>query len=454
MGVSIIGAGYVGLITAVGLANAGHRVILVERRADVVEKIRKGESHIYEIGLEPLLKEVLGKGLLEVTSSIAEAISGSEITMVCVATPSDKEGNIDLADIRTVGEQVGIALKGKAEFHTFIVKSTVIPGTTEYFGGVVAKASGKELYREFGIGMNPEFLREGNAIEDFVNVDRVIIGTNDPQSKKEINRLYAFVKAPIINVNVRTAEMIKYANNSFFALCISFSNEIAQICGLVDDVNPYEVMSGVVHDKRLSLQEGEAMRFAGVAGYLVPGCGFGGSCFPKDVKALRQFSYSKGYTPRLVEGIINVNESQIREAVRKLNRSLVSLDGKEIAIMGVAFKPDTDDIRESPSIKIIDAILEEGGHVRAYDPKALDKAKRVYGDRITYCKTHEELLKGADAAVLVTKWSEFGKISPEEFKRLLKNPLLLDCRGFYPAEKYSKQLDYQILGMRGSGRKS
>ncbi len=448
MKVSVIGAGYVGLITGVGLAAAGHSVWLVERRKEVVDSITSGKSHIYEVGLEPMLKKVLANSRLAVTSDLDEAIKKTDATLVCVATPSDTKGNIDLGDIKKVAEQMGAAIRAKGAFHVIIMKSTVIPGTTAFFGKVVEKTSGKRLYSDFGLAMNPEFLREGNAMEDFVNVDRIIIGTDDEKSRKVANGLYGHAKSPIINVNIPTAEMIKYANNAFFALCISFSNEIAEICSLIEGVNPYEVMGGVAHDKRLSYRENGKQNFAGVTGYLVPGCGFGGSCFPKDVKALRQFSLSCGYHPRLVSDLIEINQSRPEEAVIKLKESLGPLSGKTIAILGVAFKPETDDTRESPALRIIDRVLTEGGKVKAYDPKALGNVRKIYGPKISYSGSWKELLRGADAAVLVTKWAEFGRIRPQDFKSLLKLPILIDCRGFYDVESYSRQLDYHILGMK------
>jgi nucleotide sugar dehydrogenase len=445
MKVSIVGAGYVGLVTGASLAKAGHHVMLIERRAEVVERIRRGECPFFEPGLPELLSKVQKSGTLVVTEDLAEGVAKSEITLLCVGTPSGKDGAIDLSDIKSAAQSVGKAIGSKKGFHVIMVRSTVVPGTTEEVGRIIEEASGKSAQDGFGICMNPEFLREGCAVADAQNPDRIVIGADDERTRKIAQELYSHSRAPFLHANIRTAEMIKYANNAFLALCISYANEISQVCELVGGINPYVVMQGVILDRRLS---GKTAIPAGIAAYLIPGCGFGGSCFPKDVSALGHFAQSVGHTPKLIRSIMEINSAQSDLAVKKAESALAGLKGKSIAVLGVAFKPDTDDIRESPSIRIIDRLLAEGASVRAYDPQALNNAKKVYGSRIAYFKTAKEALAGADGAMLITSWAEFAKLGPDEYKALLKKPFLLDCRGFYDFERYSQALDYHVIGLR------
>ncbi|VVB58864.1 UDP-glucose 6-dehydrogenase AglM [Candidatus Anstonella stagnisolia] len=444
MDVSIIGTGYVGLISGLGLAKAGHNVLLVDKRGHVLEKIMRAQPPFYEPGLQELLTEVLESKRLSTTTSIAHAISKTELTLVCVGTPSRPDGSIDLSDVSAVAQEIGNALKQKTSFHAIIIKSTVVPGTTHSMSSIISAACGKTHGDGFGVGMNPEFLREGNAIEDALNPDRIVLGADDEKTSAKMAELYSFSKAPLLRVNTKTAEMIKYANNSFLALCISYSNEIAQICEKTGGINAYDVMKGVTLDGRLASNGKQAA----ITSYLAPGCGFGGSCFPKDVKALRNFSQSIGHPSKLIGNIMEINESQISLTIEKLQTSLKGLFGKKIAVLGVAFKPDTDDIRESPSLKIIERLLASGSKVSACDPQALENARKVFGDKISYCASAREALKDADAAILATKWQEFKKLAAQDFKSLMKNPLLLDCRGFYNAEDFSKVLQYELIGYR------
>lgn len=449
MQVSILGTGYVGLITGLGLAKAGHQVTLVERRQEIIDKISSGASPFYEPGLDALLSEMLGKKTVAATPDLAAAVLGSDASIMCVGTPSDAQGRIDLSQIRATAGQVGAALAEKKGTHTVVVKSTVVPGTTEEIGSLIERKSGLRLGENLFLGMNPEFLREGCAVQDVLRPDRIVLGTNDGKSRRELHRLYDYSEAPKLDVNIRTAEMIKYANNAFLALCISYSNEIAQICERLENVNAYQVMQGVALDARLSSREGGKPVFSGITSYLVPGCGFGGSCFPKDVRALLDFSSSRGYVPRLLSDTMAINERQADMVVKKLEAGLKNLSGMKIAILGLAFKPDTDDLRESPALRIIDRLLAAGASVRAADPKGVPNAQKIYGGRISCSEDWREVLSGADAAVLVTKWKEFLAIPAKDFRSLMKRPLVIDCRGAYPFAEYSGLLDFHVLGLSG-----
>lgn len=447
MQVSIVGAGYVGLVTGLSLAKHGHKIALVDIRREAVERINQGFCPFFEPDLQDLLSYAREKGLLEATLDIGDAVMQSSLTLICVGTPSREDGSVDLAYLKNAAAQIGRVLRSKNAFHTIVIKSTVVPGSTHEVRQIIESESGKKCGDGFGLGMNPEFLREGCAVQDALYPDRIVIGTDDNKSQSAIHELYSGFSAPPMDTNIKTAEMIKYANNSFFALCVSFSNEISQICELLPGVNAYDVMEGVLLDGRFSYK-GDKTNRAGVAAYLVPGCGFGGSCFPKDVAALRQFSSSMGYKPKLVSDILEINAEQAKFAVKKLRLALGSISGAKIAVLGVAFKPDTDDIRESPSLRIIDALLLEGANIVATDPQALENARKIYGSRISYSEDPESALSGADAAILVTKWKPFAQLAPEKFSGLMKRPILLDCRGFYDPKKYSAKLNYMILGLK------
>lgn len=449
MRVSVVGAGYVGLVTALSLAKHGHKVVLIDIRSDAVERINSNVSPFFEPGMQKLLSDVRRRSMLRATTELNEAVLHTSITLICVGTPSRQDGSVNLNYLQNAASQIGRALKRKrAFFHAVVVKSTVVPGSTQLVGQIIETESGKKQGHGFGLGMNPEFLREGSAVQDSLFPDRIVIGADDNKSRVAIRRLYKGFRAPIVGTNIRTAEMIKYANNSFFALCVSFANEISQICERLPGVSAYDVMRSVLLDRRLSSAAGAKTRTAGVGAYLVPGCGFGGSCFPKDVAALRQFSNSLGYNPKLVSDLLKVNAAQAALAVGKLRSSLGGLSGKRIAILGVAFKPDTDDIRESPALRIIDALLSEGARVSVSDPKALPNARKIYGNRIEYSKNARGAISGADAAVLITKWKSFARLSPALFRLLLRRPVLLDCRGFYDFRKYSARLEYLVLGLK------
>jgi UDPglucose 6-dehydrogenase len=448
--ISIIGTGYVGLVSGVGFAAKGHSAIGVDAREEIVKRISRGESPIHEKGLAELLGKVLGNGSFAVTTNLEEAIKGTDITFICVGAPPQEDGSIDLGAIRKCARQIGEVLRKKEGFHTVVVKSTVLPGTNVgVVGEEISRASGKRANEGFGLAMNPEFLREGNAMADFLMPDRIVIGANDEKSFKVVEEVYSGrFGAPIVRANIPTAEMIKYANNAFLALCISFSNEIAQICERERGMDAVEVLRALAQDGRITTKTTGGDRIVpGIAGYLFPGCGFGGSCFPKDVSALRNFARSEGMRANLVEGILEVNEERIRETAKRAEGILEGVRGKKITVLGTAFKEDTDDVRESPSIKIIGLLLESGAEISVYDPQALGNTREIFGECIGYAKSAQDALEGAELAIVATKWKEFMQMHPSDFRESMKKPTVLDCRRIYDKEEFSNELEFHALGI-------
>lgn len=444
--ISIIGAGYVGLVTGVGLALKEHDVICVEKVQEKVDTIKKGKSTIHEKNLDENLFKVLGNKF-EITADLDYAVKNSEVTIICVGTYSRDDGRIDLSQIEEASKDLGTLLKSKPSYHTIVVKSTVVPTTArEFILPLLEKHSGKKCGVDFGLCINPEFLREGHAIEDFMNPDRVVIGEFDDKSGSILEDIYKRFDSKIIRTSLETAEMIKYANNTFLGLLISYSNELADICEAVGiDVN--SVLEGLHHDNRLSPKlEGKKI-FPDILSYLSPGPGFGGSCLPKDISALMKFAEDIGHDPKITRAIIEINKSRPERMVRALENELQTFANKTITILGVAFKPDTDDIRYSPSIEIIKLLLAKGAKVKLYDPVAMDNAKRILGEKIIYSSSLQEALKDSEGCFLVTKWEEFRGITPEILQASMKNPIIVDCRRTLDVNMFKGKVKYIGTGL-------
>ena len=404
MNISVIGTGYVGLTTAVGFAVQGHKVYCVDIDRNKIDMIRSGKAPIYEENLEENLKEVLDKGLLIPTTDLSSAINDTDISFICVGTPSDKDGAIDLKYIYSASEDAARILKDKDGYHVFIIKSTVVPGTTEKALETIEKVSGKKCGPDFGMCMTPEFLQEGKAMQDFFDPSRVVIGSSDEKALDKVRQLYKDTDAPIVECDLKTAEMIKYASNSLLAAKISFSNEIGNICKKLD-IDTYKVMEGVGLDTRIN------------AAFLNAGCGFGGSCFPKDVKALIAKAKELGCPAKLLDEVISTNERQ-KTIVVDMLKDRMDIKGKTICVLGLAFKQDTDDIREAPATDVIQALLDSGANINAYDPKAEENMKQLYPG-ITYAKTAKDALEGADACIVLTEWKEFENLEDKDFNGIL-----------------------------------
>jgi UDPglucose 6-dehydrogenase len=432
--VSIVGAGYVGLVSGVCLAHVGHDVICVDLDADKVAAINAGSSPIHEDGLEELLGEVIGERF-RATTDLAAAITETQVTIIAVGTPFGEE-RIDLRQIVAAAEHVGEALATVDRYHIVVVKSTVVPGTTEdVIGPAIERASGRRIGHDLGLAMNPEFLREGMAVADFLEPDRIVLGGVDTRALDVLSELYAvFEDTPILRVSPRTAEMIKYTSNALLATLISFSNEVGNLCAeLGTDV--VEVLEGVHLDRRLSPVVDGRRVVPGILTYLGAGCGFGGSCFPKDVKALVAHGEALGVGMPVLRGVLEVNESQPGVLVDVLRRHL-DLAGARIVVLGAAFKPGTDDVRESPALRIVPALREAGAEVVVHDPIALANfAASVGANGVIYIDDLASALEDADAAVLVTAWPEYAALPG---LLATHDTLLVDGRRMLRAEGVSR----------------
>ncbi len=436
--ISVIGTGYVGLCTAVGFSSKGYKVLAYDKDIQKMDSINEGIPPFFEPSLKELLQKVVKDNSLKCVPDLNEAVMNTDITYITVGTPSKSDGSINLQFVNQAAKEIGAILKKKQD-HLVVIKSTVVPGTTEHMvKPLLEKHSDKRCGTELLLCVNPEFLREGSAISDTLNPDRIIIGEHDERSGNVLEELYKEFyhvnMPPIIRTTLSSAELIKYANNAFLATKISFINSIANICEKVPGVDVRTIADGVGLDKRI----GRA--------FLNAGLGYGGSCFPKDVKALIAFSKSVGCDPVLIKAVENVNANQPYKAIELAKETLGNLKGKKFAILGLAFKPNTDDIRESVAIKIIDKLLEEEAKISAYDPAAMESTKRHYTNRINYASSAIDCIKGAECCIVTTEWDEFKQLKPENFKHM-KTPILIDGRRIYEIKEYNNRLKFLPLGL-------
>lgn len=446
MKISIIGTGYVGLVTGVGLASQGHKVICVDVNKEKIRKINRGECHIYEKGLDKLLKTALDKKLLSATNNLKSAILNTEITFIAVPTPSGKDNKIDLSYVKEVSRQIGKILSHKNSYHTVVVKSTVVPETCSKVILPLLEKNSEKKTGQFGLCMNPEFLREGKAVYDFMNPDRIIIGQLDKKSGDSLAKVYKNFNTNILRTSLTNAEMIKYTSNALLGTLISFSNEIANICEQIPGANISEILKGVHLDKRINPIINNKRVNPEILTYLYPGCGFGGSCLPKDINALIMFSISKGYKPELLSAVLNINKKQALRLVDLTEKELGGLIGKKIGVLGLAFKSDTDDIRESPAISVIKELINRKAIVSVYDPIVNSVNIKSVLKNVNFCNSLNEVIKDKHACLLITKWKEFKKITPEMLKKEMRNPLLIDGRGFFKSKDF-KQINYSKIGL-------
>lgn len=393
MKVCTVGSGHVGLSTAVGLASKGNEVICVDTDEERVKKINRGEPSFYEPSLEEMLNKALEDNLIRATTNLERAVADSQIIFITVGTPTQEDGSIDLSMICESAGDIGRALQEKDDYGIVVVKSTVTPEATE--SEVIPrleKESGKDAGADFGVCMNPEFLRESSAISDFLNPDRIVIGELDEKSGDKLAELYEDFDSPVLRVGLKSAEMVKYASNAFLSTKISFINELGNICKKLG-IDIHEVAKGIGMDERISPR------------FLRAGVGYGGSCLPKDVKALTAKAISLGYDPKLLKATTALNEEQPLKALNALKKHLGELKGKTIGVLGLSFKPGTGDIRKAPALRIVGKLLENDAKVKAYDPKAIENFKQKFPD-INYCEYSDEVLE-SDATVILTEWKEF-----------------------------------------------
>ena len=428
MRVSIVGTGYVGLVSGVCLADAGHTAVCVDVDPGKVARISAGVPPIFEEGLEDLLRKNLGRRF-SATGDLRAAVLGSELTLIAVGTPFDGS-QIDLSSVGRAARDIGQVLREKDGYHVVVVKSTVVPGTTDTLvRDILEESSGKRAGPDFGVGMNPEFLTEGQAIRDFRAPDRIVLGAMDGRTMEVLDALYApFPGVPRIRTNPRTAEMIKYASNAMLATAISFSNEIANLCSALGGVDVVEVMEGVHASSYLTVTGADGNRVpAPIASFFQAGCGFGGSCLPKDVKALVAHGERLGAPMPLLRSVIAVNEAQPGQILRILQDHFPALEGLRVGVLGLAFKPDTDDVRESPAIPVIRSLLARNVSVKAWDPVAIPEARKVLGSAVAFAQDLGGCLKDVDALILLTRWKQFESL-PGMVAAMKSPPLLLDGR--------------------------
>ena len=432
MKIAVIGTGYVGLVTGTCFAETGNNVICVDIDKSKVDKLAGGQITIYEPGLEKIFLRNQKENRLYFTTSLAEGIKDAKIIFLALPTPPGEDGSADLKYILGVAKDLGALIK-EGDYKIIIDKSTVPVGTAEKVKQALLSNGGIE--GTFDIVSNPEFLREGVAVEDFMKPDRVVIGTSSEKAKKVLSDLYApFVRQgnPVIFMDEKSAELTKYAANSFLATKITFMNEIAQLCELLGaDVDM--VRKGIGSDERIGRR------------FLFPGIGYGGSCFPKDVQALAKSSTEVNYNFKILDAVMEVNEKQKLHLMPKINAWFNNnLAGKKIALWGLAFKPNTDDIREAPALYIIDALISAGATVTAFDPEAMKNVKEVIGDKITYAKDQYEALNGADALVIATEWSEFRTPDFDRIASSLTNKVIFDGRNLFDLHKMQELGFYYV----------
>jgi UDPglucose 6-dehydrogenase len=429
MNIAVIGTGYVGLVAGSCFAEGGNDVVCVDNNAEKIEKLKQGEIPIYEPGLPDLVERNMREERLTFSTDLADAVRKSLVIFLAVGTPTTPTGAADLSAVFDVASAIGKAMD---RYKVIVTKSTVPVGTANKIREIIKK----ETKQPFDVVSNPEFLKQGAAVEDFMKPDRVIVGADDPRPAEILRELYSpFVRTgnPVMIMDIQTAEIVKYAANAFLAARISFMNEIANLCEVVGaDVDM--VRKGLAEDSRIG------------PAFLFPGVGYGGSCFPKDTRALIETGKENDYSMRILQAVHEVNEEQPRRFVEKIASHFGDLKGKRFAVWGLAFKPRTNDMRDAPSIPIIESILEKGASVAAYDPEAMDEAKRIFGNRIKLSSSNYGCLEGVDALLLVTEWQAFRNPNFERMKGMMSQHVVFDGRNIYDAE-HLRELGFTYYGV-------
>ena len=428
MKLAIIGTGYVGLVTGTCFAELGNEVICADNDEKKIAVLNDGGIPIYEPGLEELVKKNRDQGRLSFTANLQEAVKTSEVIFICVGTPPREDGSADLTSIEKVSRTIAKCMNS---YKLIVEKSTVPIETGRWVENTIDTF--KKAAVDFDVASNPEFLREGTAIDDFMNPDRVVIGVETEKAEEILKKLYEPLKAKIVVANIRGAEIIKHASNSFLATKISFINALSNICEK-GGANIDEVAEGIGLDSRINKK------------FLNAGIGFGGSCFPKDLKAFIYISEKLGYSFNLLKEVERINEMQKDLMVKKTEDMLWNLPDKTIAVWGLAFKPNTDDVRSAPAIDIVKRLLSAGAKIKAFDPEAMEKAKEELGDKIVFCKDIYEAVQDSDCIMLMTEWNEFKEVDWQRIKDLMKQPVILDGRNIYDPEML-KKMGFKYTGV-------
>jgi UDPglucose 6-dehydrogenase len=436
--ISVIGLGYVGLCTAVCFASKGFKVYGADIDEERVEHLSNGQSPIYEPRLEEFIKKTLRTRMFTPTTDIDLALAQSGVTFVSVGTPSLGDGSIDLSSVKRTSAAIGNSLSKKQDWHLVVIRSTVVPTTCDrVVKPEIEATSDKQCGQGWGLCVNPEFLKEGSAIHDTIYPDRVIIGESDERSGSTLSNLYRmFFRRNVIieRMSMANAELVKYANNAFLAMKVSFANMIANLCETVPSADVAVVTHAIGLDGRI----GPAFLHAGV--------GYGGSCFPKDLKALVAFGKKHNVDLPLARATAEINERQPLRAVSLGEKLIGDLSGKRVAVLGLAFKPETDDMREAVSIQIIRDLLKRQAHIVAYDPKAIQQAVKIFGTSISYAESAADCIRGSELSILVTEWGNFRELKPQDFKRLMKQPAIVDGRRLFDPFQFAS-LKFAAVGL-------
>ena len=436
--VSILGLGYVGLCTATVFANKGVKTLGIDIDKEKIAEIARGRPPFHEPRLEPMLKTALRQKRLEVTTDVSR-VDETVTTFITVGTPSNPDGSINISYVKNATHDLGSAISDKKTYHLVVVKSTVIPGTTtSTVKPVLESSSGKTVGQDMGLCTNPEFLAEGNAIQGTLQPDRIIIGANDQKSARTLKQLYSQLykrqQPPTITTTPETAEMVKYASNAFLATKVSYINTIANICQQTPRVDVTKVAEAIGLDPRIGPL------------FLKAGPGYGGSCFHKDLQAIIHYSRNNGYDPVLFRATEDANEEQASRVVALSEKLLGQLNNRRIAVLGLSFKKDTDDIREAASIRVIHHLQNKGAKVIAYDPMATPNAKKLFADSIEFAQDPHSALKGADCCIIMTEWDKFKKLRPKDYMGMMRVPNIVDARKLYDPEDF-KSVNLVAIGL-------
>ena len=444
--VSILGTGFIGLCSSACFADKDIKVLASTHNAKKAEMINAGKAPFFEAGLQEMMSNIKNNNpeLLKCLTDPIKAVLETDISMITQGTPMKEDKSIDLSFIESTAKEIGEALKKKENYHLVVVRSTVVLGTTRNLvSKIIEEVSGKEPGKDYGLCMQPEFLAEGRSIEDTLHPDRIVIGEFDEKSGAMLQEFYEYFygvhlkECPILRMNLESAELVKYGNNCLLSTKISYANEFANFAELVPNVDVVQVMKGVGLDYRINSK------------FLGAGVGFGGSCFHKDVNAIKAWSKSKGYTSRLLEAVLAINDDQAIHIVDLAEDLAGKLAGKKITLLGLAFKPGTDDMREAASIRVVNELKKRGvTNIEGYDPKANETAEIELGDKIKYANSVEEALENSECALLLTEWDEFKKLTPDDFKKYMKTPNLVDGRRIYNYDDFNSILPFKAIGRK------
>jgi nucleotide sugar dehydrogenase len=442
--VSILGTGFIGLCSAAAFASKGIKVIASTHNQKKAEMINEGNAPFYEANLQEMMNDIKKKTpeLLQCLTNPVKSVLETDISMITQGTPMREDKSIDLSFIESTAKEIGEALKEKEKYHLVVVRSTVVPGTTRNLvGKMISDVSGKKPGKNFGLCMQPEFLAEGRSIEDTFNPDRIVIGEFDQKSGAMLQEFYEYFygdhlnNCPLLRMNLESAELVKYGNNCLLSTKISYANEFANFAQLVPNVDVSQVMKGVGLDYRINKR------------FLRAGAGFGGSCFHKDVNAIMAWAKSKGYDSRLLKAVLDINDDQAIKIVDIAEELAGKLEGKKVGLLGLSFKPGTDDMREAPSIRIINELRKRNiTNIIGFDPKAKETAKDALGEKIQYADSIEDALNDSDCVILITEWDDFKNLTPDYFKKHMKTPNLVDGRRLFDYDKFNNSLPFRAIG--------